>query len=83
MIQNVELQTPQPRRRSWLPFSGLMDAGLVLPDPKDPKWVNPLRREGRCVLQSYPKGPAVPRRKRFLQAGVNSSARSHSNEGNS
>lgn len=49
VIQNVELQTPQPRRHSWPLFSGLADAGLVLWDLKEPNWVNPLRREGRCV----------------------------------
>lgn len=49
MIQNVELQTPQPRRHSWPLSSGLVDAGVVLQDLKDPNWVNPLRREGRCV----------------------------------
>lgn len=49
MIQKVELQTPQPQRYSWPLASGLVDAGVVFRDLKDPNWVNPLRREGRCV----------------------------------
>lgn len=58
MIQKVELQTPQPRRHSWPLSSGLVDAGVVLRDLKDPNWVNPLRRESGLCVTELSKGPS-------------------------